>query len=154
MTDTPSDSAMTAEAKMLTPERLEQIRESKIGETGYWPKSPNRVIAELLDHIAALSTERTKLAADLARVNFLLAKDGEILERVLLMEKAHEEATDRALAAEAKSARLVEAARAVVISTSKLDRHGIPDTDMEPVMLGKLRALSAALTLPEPSHEP
>ena len=58
----------------------------------------------------------------------------------------------RAETAEAKlrDARgLAEAARVIVNSTSKLNRHGIPDTDMETIQLGKIRALSRALSNPE-----
>lgn len=221
---TPSDSAMTAEAKMLTPEQITDIARSW-GSLLAEDRARN-IIRALLAHIAALSTDRTKLAADLARVEGerdALKSDrarsisrGRILIRVrdalinikediesevdrtyfgsmndadmfckivdeldafkwdrIMAEKSEPDvieecrkANERALSAEAKSARLVEALKVPEV-WGQTERDGMAaafdEADGKRGHYETLFAVAAwllrhrqsiALTLPEPSHEP
>lgn len=111
-----------SEAKRMTDERRVDIL-AMYGDF--------HIVTELVAEIDALTAERDAIRED--RDSWRRVSESYEQERL----------GAKAQLREAREA--LEAARLVAISTSKIDRRGIPDTDMEPIQLGKLRALSAAL---------
>lgn len=162
-TPTPSDSAMTAE-------RLAQ-RLDKWSHFASFGDAYQAEAREIAAFVRALSAERTKLAADLARVTS--ERDG-ITDRIMELitnayDQGYREATN---AAEAKSARLVEALNRFLYATHFVSADSwdfCPEcrdrirwaaesieqlTDNEAAAVAQLYHRDRALTLPEPSHEP
>lgn len=76
--------------KAMTAARLAEIRESKIYQTGYWPKAPNRVIEELIDHIDAQAAEIAALKAEVATV-----RESALEEAAAACDAAQEQYHDR-----------------------------------------------------------
>jgi len=144
----PSDSAMTADA---IKEVVTQLYRA--------PSAPT--IDKVAAVVKALTTERTKLAADLARAE----KEAKRWEHLAMGAwKRADEAYNASLtdnlncrAAEAKSARLEEAAKdvqadliAYMLAHAADYSSAGPSVEQYKEMIARLQA---ALTLPEPSHE-
>jgi hypothetical protein len=139
-----SDGAVTA--RLLTDERLSLIR--KAFETrSIWTanEGDQRAIADLLSHITALTAERDRLAEENETLKASQALAASQYQRTVKIMAGMDE---KRSAAEAKAARVEEALKEIAAFNVPSPRHAVNVVaDMQTIA-------NAALTLPEPSHEP